>query len=266
VSREPSLRQVTFHFYPLNRCVSDPRSLAYPSVPHLLSTNSSRGLLAGVKPYVAMAHRHGLAFRVDEMNAVTCGGRAGVSDTFASALWVIDALFELRRLGVDAVNLHMWPGAPANQLFSFTRTGARWTAHVNPAYYGLLFFAAAAPSGSRLLRIHATPSRDLRSWATLAPDGRDRVVLLNDNLTTATTVLVRTARGAPPARLTRLLAPRAFAASGVALAGQSFGAATTTGILTGRPRATTVAAGARGYTVTIPAASAALLTFTLSQP
>ncbi len=40
-----------------------------------------------------------MTFRVDEMNAITCAGTPGVSDTFASALWVLNALFAMDRAG-----------------------------------------------------------------------------------------------------------------------------------------------------------------------
>jgi hypothetical protein len=34
-----------------------------------------------------LAHRAGFPFRLTEQNSVTCGGLAGVSNTFATALW-----------------------------------------------------------------------------------------------------------------------------------------------------------------------------------
>ena len=42
-----------------------------------------------------------------ELNSVTCGGLRGVSDSFATALWAPDALFEMLRAGVDGVNIHV---------------------------------------------------------------------------------------------------------------------------------------------------------------
>ena len=45
-------------------------------------------------------------------------GKRGVSDTFASALWVLDTLFNLAAVGVDGVNVHTLPGA-AYELFTF---------------------------------------------------------------------------------------------------------------------------------------------------
>ena len=206
-TREPGLRQVTYHRYPLNRCVRNPRSPLYPSVPHLLSRASSAGLVAGMARWVTLAHRHGEAFRVDELGAVTCGGMPGVSDTFASALWTLDTAFWMARTGVDGVDVHVHPEAPANQLFTFTRAHDRWTGAVRPQYYGLLLFAQAAPPGARLLRLAGAGSGALRAWATLGRDRRVRVVLINDSLTRAWTVLVTPPAPGGAAALERLRAP-----------------------------------------------------------
>ena len=59
----------------------------------LLSTYASRHLVAGLAPYVALAHRAGDSFRIDEMQSVACGGKVGVSDTMAWSLWALDTLF-----------------------------------------------------------------------------------------------------------------------------------------------------------------------------
>ncbi|MBV9001726.1 MAG: hypothetical protein JO304_21895, partial [Solirubrobacterales bacterium] len=162
--------------------------------------------------------------------------------------------------GVDAVNIHMWPGAPANQLFTFAKTHGRWSGRVRPEYYGLLLFNRAMPPGARLLKTQATPNGSVQSWATVAPDGRIRVVLMNTALTAAKTVLVAAGNGSVPAVLQRLVAPSAFATSGVTLAGRTFPAATFTGRMPGPPRTIQVPATASGYNVTLAPASAAMLT------
>jgi hypothetical protein len=201
--------------------------------------------------------------RVDELNAVTCGGQPGVSNTFAAALWTLDTQFSLAAAGADAVDVHVHPQAPANQLFTFTRRHGRWIGSVRPQYYGLLMFARAAAPGARLLRVVVPPPGRLRAWATLGRDGRTRVVLINDSFRGAIVVLVRGPAGvggAAAARLERLLAPGASVTGGVTLAGQSFGSQTTTGTLRGRLRASTVEPGKAGYRVRLPAASAAMLT------
>ncbi len=262
LSPHSRVRMLASHGYGLNNCVTNPASAAYPSIPHLLNDYALHDLLNTLTPYVGAAHRNGATFRVDEMGSVTCNGRRGVADTMASALWAVGALFSVARDGVDGVNLHTYPGL-SNALFDFTGSSGGWSAAVHPLYYGALLFARAAPAGSHLLHVSYRGPRPLHGWATAGPGHARHVVLLNDSLTQSATVAVRAARGVlgtRPAQLARLSAPSASATSGISLGGRSFGDATATGLLRApvgddvRPR--------RGvYHVTVPAASAAVLTF-----
>jgi hypothetical protein len=187
-----------------------------------------------------------------------------VSDVFASALWALNALFEAMSDGVDGVNIHTFPGT-SNQLFGFTSTGGQWAATVRPEYYGLLMFAQAAPPGAKLLKIAQAHTGQTRVWATKARDGITRVVLINDSLTEPSSVLVQAPSPSATAQLEQLLAPSVSATSGITLGGQSFGATTTTGTLAGPASTITLASPLKvgtdpAYTVTLPPASAAMLT------
>jgi hypothetical protein len=268
IAANPALRMVTFHAYALNpfgdafrghNCSTPRGDPAHPTVATLLAGYASQGLLHDVSPAVAVAHRHGLTFRVDEMNAVTCAGTRGVSNTSASALWVLDALFVLAEAGVDGVNIHTWRGS-AGKLFDVHHRHGRWVGNVRPEYYGLLMFARAAPPGSRLLPVLQTNRGQLRSWAVLGPQGNVRVVLINDDLTHSRWVIVRPPAPSSGAQLERLDAPSAYARKGITLAGQSFGPRTTTGLLAGSPSLTVLRPVAGEYVVRLPPASAALVT------
>ena len=258
ISPRSQVRMVTSHAYGLNQCVKDPSSPEYPSVPHLVSLAASRGEVSQVGPYVALAHRNGATYRIDEMGSVSCNGRLGVSNTMASALWVMDALFTMAGDGVDGVNLHTYPHS-ANGLFDFSTAHGQRRASVHPLYYGALMFAQAAPAGSRLLRVVSGSKGPLRAWATLAPDHRVRVLLINDSLSSSALAVVRTPGAPGPASLERLRASSANATSGLTLGGQTFGAATSTGVLA-PATAQSVTPNAGTYSVTLPAGSAALIT------
>lgn len=254
------LQMVTLHRYPLQQCYLPAASNLYPTIPRLLSNAASRGLATGIAKYVASAHARGLPLRVDELNTVSCAGAHRVSDTFAAALWGLNTLFELARVGVDGVNVHTFPRA-TYELFGFSRTGGRWRARVAPEYYGLLLFAHAALPGSRLLVLTGRRGPDMRAWATRAPDQRVRVVLINDSATRAQTVALRAYSGMRgPAKLIRLRAPALTASQDITLAGQHFSAQTSTGRLAGRTRTATVKRSLGGYVLSLPPASAAMLT------
>ncbi len=259
LNNERTLAMVTFHRYPLS-CFAHPGRRNYASIRNLLTPYASTGLALGVSQYAAEAHAHGLPFRIDELGSVSCGGRRGVSNSFAAALWMLDSLFELHRAGADGVNVHTFPGARYAP-FSFTDPGGRWAARVAMPYMGMLMFARAAPAGSRLVPALATPLPGLKVWATRASNGTVRVVLINKSLHRRLAVAVAVAgQTRRSAELERLIAPSASSTTGGTLAGQSFAAPTTTGTLTGTRTVTKLTPAAGHYTVTLPAASAALLT------
>ena len=260
VRRGSRVRILTSHAYPLSQCITDPASRAYPSVPHLLSLAASREMLGADLPYVSLAHADGLKYRVDELGSISCNGRAGVSNSAASALWLMDALFSIAADHIDGVNLHTYPNS-VNGLFDFTRSHGRWKGAVHPLYYGALMFAKAAPSGSRLLRIRTSRQDRLRAWATLGRDHRVRILLINDSLRSSSQTQLRPPRGfgSRAGTIERLLAPSVYATSGLTLGGHGFGHLTSAGILA--PPVLQTAKLSRGrYRITVPAGSAALVT------
>jgi hypothetical protein len=255
---EKRVRTVTIHGYPLHNSTTDVTNETYPTIPNLLADSSSAGIAQGVAPYVAIAHKRKLGFRVDEMNSVSGSGRAGVSDTFASALWMLDTLFNLAGVGVQGVNVHTLPNA-AYQPFSFSQSGGKWQAAVTPEYYGMLMFAYAFPPGARLLPV-TVPGGPVKVWATLGTDGKTRVALINKDATTPVVVELKLPGASTPGTLGRLTAPAIDATSGVTLDGQTFGVETQTGSLAGATQTATVNGSLGTYTVELPAGSAALLT------
>jgi hypothetical protein len=246
---------VTLHDYPTKRCPGGP-----PVTPaQLLSESASLGLAESLRPYVRIAHRHGLPVRVDEMNAISCGGQPGLSDSYVTALWSVDALFALANVGVQGVNIHTNPGTPG-ELFSIVHRGGRWLAHVNPIYYGLELFAQAAPAGSRLLHLTGTVTGPTRAWATRAPDGRIRVLVINTRSQAAATIIVHAHAGAGAATVQTLRAGGLLARSGITLGGQTLGAQTYSGRFAGRAQIASVTPTHGAYHLRLAPASATLLT------
>ena len=252
---EPRVRLVTVHAYPLKHCTK----AKVVTIPQLLSEQSSHGLAASMAPYVALAAAHHDPLRVDEMNGISCGGTRGVSDTFASALWVLDAMFEMARTGVTGVNIHTVPDG-INEILGPDDSGGVQRMRVHPEFYGMMMFAQAAPAGSHLLKLAAAPPPGVKVWATRASDGVVRVVVINKRPAKSQFLRLRIAGAHGAAEVEQLRAPSVHSTGGVTLGGQTFGAETSTGVLAGPAAHDTVAASRGAYPVTVPASSATMLT------
>ncbi len=246
----PGLREISIHHYALSACA--PRGArTYPTIPRVLSESATAGAAAGVARAVRLAHAAGLPVRMTEMNSVTCGGLHGVSDSFATALWAPDALFEMLRAGVDGVNIHVRAYA-VNAPFALGSGGLE----ARPLLYGMLMFARTLGADAHLLRLRldAPASVHLKAWA-VGLKGRLLHVLLIDKGSRGVRVALHLPATAE-ATVQRLLAPSVSATSGVTLAGQRLAS---DGSWVGPRTIERVARGPHGYALTVPARSAALV-------
>ena len=253
---EPSVRLTTVHAYPLKHCSAS----HVVTIANVLSEAASRGFVSILRPYIATSHRDGRPIRIDELNAISCGGTEHVSNSFATALWMTDTLFGLARAGANGINVNSVPGA-INAILNPVSVNGRSGIAVQPAYYGMLLFAQAAPPGARIVRVRGGLPPGLEAWATRDAGGTTRLVLINKSDHQAQSATVHVPGAAGPATIESLHAGGLASTAGVTLGGQGFGAATTTGNLPGDParQLTTPLAGA--YTVGVPAASAQMVTF-----
>jgi Glycosyl hydrolase family 79 C-terminal beta domain len=241
---------VTVHRYPYSAC-AEPRSSGFPTISRLLSARASVGMARSLRPTVRIAHAAGLALRVTELNSVTCGGRAGVSNTFATALWAPDALFELLRNGVDGVNVHVRADA-INAPFAITGGGLT----ARPLLYGLILFVRTLGSHPELVRLHlrAAASLNLQAWAVAVGGGTLHVLLIDKGSRSVNVALHLPTTG--DATVQRLLAPAASSEFGVTLGGRQLGR---DGRWQGLSARQTLVAGSHGYRLSVPRLSAALV-------
>ncbi len=201
---------------------------------------------------VGAARRHtGLPFRMVETNSCYQGGKPGVSDTFASALWAADLMYRLAQVGAIGVNFHGggygWYAPVA---------GTRGSGFVaRPIYYGMLLFAVAGAGRLVLTELEGAADGALAAYCVKAADGTLKLVLLNKNLDRDATVTVRVP-GMKSASVLRLIAPRANDTTDVTFGGAVVG---NDGAWTPTV-AETPAVGRGSVTLGVPQASGALVT------
>ena len=120
-----------------------------------------------------------LAYRICETNSCYGGGKPGVSDTFASALWGLDYMFTLAE--ADAEGLNMETGV--NQLgfvSSYSPIVAREDGGyiARPLYYGMLAFAQA--SGGSILQLdYYAAAEKVKAHAVAVKNGALFLTLIN---------------------------------------------------------------------------------------
>lgn len=94
------------HWYPLAGNFSPTNCPGFnATISNLLAQSSATSGATNVASFVTTAHTNSVSYRISEMNSAYCSGTVGVSDVFASALWLIDTLFNLANQGVDGVNV-----------------------------------------------------------------------------------------------------------------------------------------------------------------
>jgi glycosyl hydrolase family 79 len=254
---EPKIGLVTIHAYPLKHCTSS----HVVTIPEVLASGASYGFVNELEPYVRSAHANGKPLRVDEMNAITCGGTRGVSDSFATALWMMNTLFGMDRVGVNGINLND-PAGTINAVLNPVLSHGRIAFQVQPEYYAMMMFEQAAPPGSQILQLHNDLPSTLAAWGTRETSGAIHVVLVNKSPTAGESTTLRVPGATGPASISILHAHGLSSTSGVSLNGQTFGSSTSTGLLSGTAGTQVVAPVKGTYTVKVPAASIEMLSFT----
>lgn len=245
-----SVRMLTVHRYALSECAA-PSSPWYPTLTRLLRNSASTGLVESMSRSIAFAHAEHLPIRLDEVNSVTCGGTLGVSDTFASALWMTDTLFAALAHGFTGVNVQSRVNA-LNSPFYLTSAGLE----TRPLLYGMLLFTRALGADAQLVRtsVREGAFANVNAWA-LRSHKRLSVVLLNKG-SGGESVLLRLPPAVGAVRVQRMLASSLRTTSDVTLAGQRIDS---TGRWKGKKKVARVRWTRGGYRVYMPPFSGALV-------
>ena len=238
----------TSHIYPLSAKEANPQSPRFASVENLLSIKVEQEWL----PQLEASKAAGIPFRLDECNTASGGGKTGVSDAFASALWGVDFLFDVAEHGGAGVNLHggFTPGNYSP--ICYLKKEDRYEA--SPLYYGMLLFHQAARG--RVAPVECQTSAKITAHAVMGDDRKLRVVLINKDLTQSVVASIASGLPGKRAEVIRLSAPSVTSTEGVTLAGS---AVAKDGTWTPQPGAPVPCMNGK-CEVSLPAASAALLT------
>jgi hypothetical protein len=169
----PDLSLLTFHTYALTPQNCQQGGELQES--WLFRPSSLQNLAGAVGAWAAVGRQNNRAVRVDEINAVTCGGLANFSNTMGPSLWALNVLPLYAQTGITGVNFETRENTAQN-LIQTTATSSGWQVTVQPEYYGMLAFAQLTPPGSRILSVSTEPG-GLLAWAVRTPEGTINIVV-----------------------------------------------------------------------------------------
>ncbi|WP_259071923.1 hypothetical protein HDF24_04170 [Mucilaginibacter sp. X4EP1] len=165
--------------------------------------------------------KYRIPYRISECNSVFGGGKPGVSDTFASALWALDFMWTVAENNGQGVNFH---GGPARFAYTpITMDNGQVTAR--PEYYAMLAFRYGAVGGKLIPATIFNP-RDFNNCTTHAcsyPDGSYAVTLINKD-TESFSFTIQLDKTVNNILVYRLLAPTITSTTGTSFAGSGVNA------------------------------------------
>jgi hypothetical protein len=254
LAQKPAL--LTGHHYPLG-C----RTPREATIPRLLS-QATRGLeIRSLRRYLSVAHASHIPLRVDETNSVSCGGKDGVSNTFAAALWAVNYIAQTMAAGASGINFEGNPATCHGYSPVCAPTRARLFSgalQAQPEWYALLLTRGLVGDRPVHTTILSRKRPNIAITTLLGPHGALRLVIVDDDPagSQAAAMHVHVGPGYANANILRLTAPSPRTTSGVRVGGAAVAADGSWR----RPRPARLALGGGVVAVTMAPGSAALVT------
>jgi hypothetical protein len=200
---------LTSHYY-----AEGPPESPDSDIPHLLQ--SQPDLRKQMQHLVDVGQSVHLPYRMSEGNSCYNGGKTGVSDSFASALWGADFMLLLAQLGVSGINFH----GGGHGFYAPIAGGGSAPFEVRPLYYAMLFWRAFA-SGSLLPCTFSPGGVNATAYACINSGRRLALAVINKDLHQDLHLRLQGDVFRNPAQEMALAAPQPNSTSGVTLSGQS---------------------------------------------
>jgi len=191
-----------------------------------------------------------MPYRISECNSINGGGKTGVSDVFASALWALDFMWMVAVNNGQGVNFHGGSGG-AYSPFALLSSGQ---VVARPEYYAMLAFKYAADGAAILPVAFVNQGYKCTVYACSKP-GTTAITIINEEDKQNLNFKMQFTNLATSIHIVRLTAPSITATAGISFSGN---VVNPDGIFQlGKTEDYTNASNM--FTVSIPAASAAVI-------
>jgi Glycosyl hydrolase family 79, N-terminal domain len=179
-------------------------------------------LISDLATVKAGAQAIGVPYRMAECNSYYNGGANGVSNSYASSLWVIDYLFDCALGGASGVNFH---GGGSGSGYTPIADSGGTVIEARPEYYGILLFNLAG-QGDLLSTTLNAASLNATAYAVKPATGGLNLIVVNKDQTSNLSLSIQLPQSASSATLLELaqLSASLTATSGVTIQGATVAA------------------------------------------
>lgn len=160
-------------------------------------------------------------YRLSETNSCFGGGKADVSNTFASSLWALDLMFQVLSFGGSGINFHGGGYGWYSPIVGTLQNGFV----ARPEYYALRLMSQL--TGGRMVASHMLDNLNplLVAYAARDAKGRLAAVVINKDAQTDVQLTVRADTHGQAVRVQRLIAPSLMDEQDTTLGASPVGAA-----------------------------------------
>jgi hypothetical protein len=176
-------------------------------------------LVSDLAELAAGAAQIGIPYRMAETNSFYDGGASGVSNSYASSLWVIDHLYNIALGGGVGANLHGGGDSPG---YTPIADDNGTVVEVRPEYYGVMLVTLAG-TGTLLATTVSAAGLNVTAYAVKGADGTLNITIVNKDSTQNLSVTVDCGQTLTSATLQLMTGPSLAATSGVQIQGAEIG-------------------------------------------
>lgn len=198
------------------------------------------------------ASKYNLPYRISECNSVYGGGKAGVSDVFASALWALDFMWTVAENRGQGINFH-----GGDNRFAYTPiVVSNNTATARPEYYAMLAFKYGSAGGTIIPVTVSESLYNISAHACVNADDSYSITLINKEASSSFAFTIQLSKTASFVQIARLTAPGLNSTAATTFAGSTVNDDGTFAPL--RNEQQTI--NQKSFVVSVPAGSAAVIT------
>jgi uncharacterized protein (TIGR03437 family) len=182
-----------------------------------LMISPDANIVTQAKAMFAVTQSVDVPYRFAETNSFYNGGAPNVSDSYGSALWVIDHLFACASNGAQGINLH---GGGNSSGYTPIADSNGVVVEARAEFYGVMLFTLARQGTLQQTTISAG-GLNATAYAIKAQDGTLNIIISNKDQAQNLNVTIQLPHAAASAQMVQMTCPSLSATTGITIQGSA---------------------------------------------